>query len=151
MWGGRLYVLTPDGTQIWKLPPTLTGFGRGSAWLTTSLTTGASSIAIDGSVYAPVPSDAVRRFDKGTMSPFAASGATANADPVALKLGAADIYLLGADNSIAVWDKTGKLLAQYSIPANEGKITAFAVDETAKTIVFTTDKSVVSEFTLAAK
>jgi hypothetical protein len=146
MWGGRLYVLTSDGTQIWKLPPTLTGFGRGSAWLTTPLTTGATSLAIDGSVYAPIPSDAVRRFDKGKMTPFVASGAASNADPVALVLGAADIYLLGAGNSIAVWDKTGKLLAQYSIPANEGKITAFAVDEIAKKIVFTTDKSVVSSF-----
>jgi len=156
MWGGRLYVLTSDGAQIWKLPPTMTGFGRGSAWLTTSLTTGASSIAIDGSVYAAIPRDAVRRFDKGKMSPFAASGATANAAPAALVLGASDIYLLGADpsaslgtgNSIAVWDKTGKLLAQYSTPGNEGKITSFAVDETAGNIVFTTSQGVVSEFAM---
>jgi len=63
-------------------------------------------------------------------------------------LGANDIYLLGADNSIAVWDKTGKLLAQYSTPGNEGKIAAFAVDETTGTIVFATNQGVVSEFTM---
>jgi len=149
MWGGRLYVLTSDGTQIWKLPPTLTGFGRGSAWLTASLPVGATSVAIDGSVYASIPRDAVRQFAKGKMSPFVASGASANADPVALVLGASNIYLLGTDNSIAVWDKTGQLMAQYSTPGNDGKITSFAVDETAKTIVFATDKSVVAEFAMA--
>ena len=149
MWGGRLYVLTSDGTQIWKLPPTLTGFGRGSEWLATPLTVGATSLAIDGSIYASIPRDAVQPFTQGKMSSsFAASGATANAAPVALALGAKDIYLLGADNTIAVWDKTGKLLAQYSTLANEGKITSFAVDETAGTIVFATDKGVVSEFTM---
>jgi len=151
MWGGRLYVLSADGTQIWKLPPTMTGFGRGAEWLTTSLSIGATAIEINGSVYASIPHDAVREFAKGKMSPFAAGGATANADPVALTLGASNIYLLGGDNSIAVWDKTGKLLAQYATPSGEGKITSFAVDETAGTIVFATDKGVVSEFTMAAK
>jgi len=149
MWGGRLYVLTDDGTQIWKLPPTMTGFGRGSAWLTTSLTVGATSIAIDGSVYGAIPHDAVRLFAKGKMSPFAASGAAANADPIAIVLGASNIYLLGADNSIAIFEKaTGKLLAQYSIAESGSKITSLAVDETAKNIVFATDKGVVSEFTM---
>ena len=149
MWGGRLYVLNADGTQVWKLPPTLTGFGRGSAWLAASLPVGATSIAIDGSIYAAIPRDAVRVFAKGKISPFAGAGATANTDPTAIVLGAANIYLLGADNSIAVFDKTaGKLLAQYSITAN-GKITSIAIDETAKNIVFATDKGVVSEFTMA--
>lgn len=146
MWGGRLYVLTADGKQIWKLPSTLTGFGRGSAWLATPLDTGVIALMIDGSLYGPVPKDAVRRFDKGKMSPFAATGATANADPVAMVLGTSNIYLLGADNSIAVWDKDGKLLAQYSIPVGNAKITSFAVDETAKTVIFATDQSVVSQF-----
>jgi hypothetical protein len=148
MWNGHLYVLTSDGTQIWKLPPTLTGFGRGVEWLEAPLNVGATSLVIDGSVYGSIPRDAVRQFSGGKMSPFAASGATANADPIALVLGANDIYLLGADNSIAVWDKTGKLLAQYSTPGNEGKIAAFAVDETTGTIVFATNQGVVSEFTM---
>jgi len=148
MWGGRLYVLTSDGTQIWKLPPTLTGFGRGSTWLNDPLTVGAAAIGINGSVYAAIPHDAVRQFAKGKMSPFAAPGATANVDPQTLFLGVSNIYLLGADNSIAVWDKTGKLLAQYSTPGNEGKITSFAADENSKTIIFATDKGVVSEFTM---
>ena len=151
MWGGRLYVLSADGTQIWKLPPTMTGFGRGAEWLITPMPVGASAVEINGSVYVPIPHDAVREFAKGKMSPFAAGGATANADPVALTLGASNIYLLGGDNSIAVWDKTGKLLAQYATPGGEGKITSFSVDETAGMIVFATDKGVVSEFTMAAK
>jgi hypothetical protein len=149
LWGGRLYILAEDGKEIWKLPPTLTGFGRGSTWLAVPLSASANSISIDGSIYTAVLADAVRRFEKGKMSPFAAAGATANTDPVSLVLGSTNIYALGNDNSIAIWEKaTGKLLAQYAIPISEGKATAFAVDETAKTIIFTTDKGVISSFAL---
>jgi outer membrane protein assembly factor BamB len=147
MWGGRLYVLSQDGTQIWKLPPTLTGFGRGSAWLAAPVAN-AFGLAIDGSIYSAIANDAVRRFEKGKMSPFAAAGATANAAPVTINITANNIYLLGGDATIAAWDKEGKLAAQYALPGNEGKITAFAVDETAKKIIYTTDKGVVSQFTL---
>lgn len=147
MWSGRLYVLAADGTQVWKLPPTLTGFGKGSAYLASPLTgKGAPGISIDGAVYLPVPGDAVRRFEKGKIAAFAAASATANADPAALFLGTNSLYLLGADNSIAVWDKNGQLQAQYALPANTGKVASFAVDETAKQVVYVTDKGVVSKF-----
>ncbi len=150
VWSGRLYVLSSDGTQVWRLPATLTGYGRGTAYLGTALQgKGASSIAIDGSVYLPIAGDAVRKFERGTMSAFAAGGATANADPAAMALGKDAFYLLGNDNTIAAWDKNGKLLAQYLLPAGTGKITSFAVDETAKQIVFATEGGVVSRFDLA--
>jgi hypothetical protein len=147
VWGGRLYVFDAEGRQIWKLPPTMTGFGRGSAYLSEPLAgAGASSIKIDGSVYAAINNDAVRRFSKGKMEAFAASGAVANASPVSLVLGKDGIYLLGADYTIAAWDMNGKLVAQYSLPKDSGKITGFAVDEAANQIIIANDKGVVSRF-----
>jgi hypothetical protein len=149
-WSGRLYALSSDGKQIWKLPATLTGFGRGTEYLSAPFTgAGATAIAIDGSIYAAISGDAIRSFSKGKIETFAASGATANAAPVALSLGKDGVYLLGGDNTIAVWDRNGKLLAQYSLPENGGKITAFAVDETAKQIIVANDKGVVSRFEMA--
>ena len=146
-WSGRLYVLSSDGKQIWKLPATLTGFSRGAQYLSAPFTgDGATSIAIDGSIYAAISGDAIRSFSKGKIETFSASGATANALPISLVLGKNSIYLLGADHTIAAWDRSGKLLAQYSLPKDSGKITAFAVDETAKQIVIVNDKGVVSQF-----
>lgn len=149
VWNGNLYTLSSDGKQLWKLPPTLTGFGRGVSWLASPLAgNGASTIIIDGSVYIPVPGDAIRKFEHGKMTAFAASGASANAVPISIELGnAGNIYLLGSDNSLAVWDKTGKLLAQYNIPATSGKPSAFTVDETANTITVATDKNIIVNFT----
>lgn len=150
LWSGRLYVVSADGTQVSRLPATLTGFGRGSAYLANPLSgKGASAIAIDGSVYLAVAGDAIRRFERGAMASFALSGASANADPKALVLGKDTFYLLGADNTIATWDKTGKLIAQYVMPSDTGKITSFAVDEAAKQIVIATEGGVISRFELA--
>lgn len=145
IWGGRLYVLSADGSQIWKLPSTLTGFGRGTTWLSSPLSK-AVGLSIDGSIWTAVSNDAVRRFSKGKMDAFAASGSPANAEPISLQVTANGSYLLGANNMLAVWDKNGKLLAQYVIPAADGKVTAFAVDEAARQIIIATDKALVATF-----
>ncbi len=150
IWNSRLYALSSDGKQVWKLPSTISGFGRGAAWLYQPIAgSGAPSIAIDGAIYAPVPGDAVRKFEKGNMAAFAASGASANADPRSIVLGATSVYLLGGDNTVAAWDKTGKLLAQYALPGDIGKATAFAVDEPGKKIVIVTDKGIMGSFEMS--
>lgn len=149
IWNNRLYVLDGEGKQIWRLPPTLTGFGKGATWLASPITgDGAISIAIDGKIYTAIPGDAIRKFEKGGMSPFAASGASANTNPLSIVLGESNIYLLGNDNTIAVWNEEGKLLAQYTLPSDLGKTTAFLVDEAHKKVIIATDKGIIADFDL---
>jgi hypothetical protein len=149
-WNGRLYVAAADGLQIFKLNPTALGYEGSTPWLKNQLSgKGVAAIALDGTIFAAVPGDAVRDFIKGVATPYNAAGASALTDPKALYAGASDLYLLGGDGTIAEWDNKGKLLAQFVIPADAGKATAFTVDEASKNVYFTTDKGNLMMFSIA--
>jgi hypothetical protein len=149
LWNGRLYALTSDGTQVYKLPTTLSGFGRGSTWLTAAIPgNGANAVALDGTLYAAIPGDAVRQFSKGTALPFAASGSDALQGALRLTVTDRFVYLLGADSTIAVWDKTGKLIIQYALQGANGAVRSFVVNEKQKTALFVTDKGMVGRIGL---
>ncbi len=148
-WNGRMYVVTSDGTQILKINPSGNGFGSGTPWLKTAVTgKGIATIAVDGSIFSAIPGDAIYDFVKGNRSSFSASGATANLDPKTLFIGN-NLYLLGGDGTIAEWTSSGKLSAQYSVPEENGKPTAFTVDEAAKNIYLATDKGKTFVFSIA--
>jgi hypothetical protein len=148
-WNGRLYVVGADGLGIFKLNPTEKGFEGAAPWLKTAPTgKGIATIAVDGTIFAAVPGDAVYDYVKGSRSSFVASGATANADPKALFIGN-NLYLLGGDGTIAEWDNKGKLIAQYIVPVENGKPTAFTADEANKNIYIATDKGKVMVFSVA--
>jgi hypothetical protein len=150
LWNGKLYVVEADGTQIDKLPATISGYGRGAAWLAAPLTgSGATAIVIDGTVYAAIKGDAIRGFEKGAPGSFAAASSDVVND--AHRLAVTDHYLFalgGKDGTIAVWDKNGKLRAQYVIHGIDGNLTAFTVNETLRTLVFVTDTGAVGQIAL---
>jgi hypothetical protein len=149
MWNNKLYVLTADGTQIWKLPTTLSGFGRGASWLTTPLPgSGASAIALDGTIFAAVPGDAIRQFEKGNELPFAGTGSDAVDHALRVAVTSKFIYALSASGTVAVWDKGGKLVMQYEIQGANGKPIAFVPDEKQKAIIFVTDNGMVGRFAM---
>jgi hypothetical protein len=148
-WNGRLYVVGADGLGIFKLNPAEKGFLDPAPWLKTAPTgKGIAAIAVDGTIFAAVPGDAVYDYVKGSRSSFVASGATANANPKALFMGN-NLYLLGGDGTIAEWDNKGKLIAQYIVPPENGKPTAFTVDEVNKNIYIGTNKGKVMMFSVA--
>jgi|GEM_PF-1927258 len=149
-WNGNLYVLTSDGRQIWRLPPTLTGFGRGAKWLAEDLTgEGATALAIDGNIYTAIAGDAVRGWSRGRPLPVAASGGSAVSRVRHLTLTDRGIYALGTDGSLSAWNRDGKLLAQYVVPAGNGMVHAVFVDERTKTVTATTDSGTVLVFDLS--
>ncbi len=150
MWNERLYVLSEDGRQIVKLPRTLSGFGRGAQWLKEEIPgPGGQSMAIDGTIFVHIPGDAIRQYERGSALPFAATGSDTLTDGRRLVITPSSIYLLGANRTIAAWDRTGKLIAQYVLGETHGIPMAFTVDETKKQATLVTDIGAVLQFDLS--
>ncbi len=72
---GNLYVLDVASNQVWRYPPTDSGFdSERSALLGEVDLSGASALAVAGDVYLTTSNDGIRRFAHGVEKPFALSG-----------------------------------------------------------------------------
>jgi len=146
--GGNLYLLDTAKSRIWKYVGTGTGSsvgGQGFSELreylnpdTLPTLTGATTLAIDGSVWVGTKEGKIWRFTQGKENTFLPQGVEpALGQNLSLYLSDStkNLYLLDNQNKrVVVLDKDGIYLAQYVWEGNLA-LNGLAVSETAKKIL----------------
>lgn len=132
LYNKRLYVLDGANNAIWRHEKKDAGFGKGVAWLKASVDlTDARAFTIDGAVWIVQPTKVIRLLQGKETS-----WSLGPIDPPALSLrsviannGSAKLWLLDESGKrvLAVEKDSGKLLAQYPLPADD--IRDFSVNE----------------------
>jgi hypothetical protein len=75
VFGGNLYVLDAASNQVWRYPPTDSGFdSERSALLGEVDLSGATGLFVDGDVFVPTERSGIRRFAHGAEEPFPLTG-----------------------------------------------------------------------------
>jgi len=137
-WNRNLYILDPGAGQIFKHNYTASGYGAGSAWISSSADINdAVSVAIDGSIYILKSNGEVYKFYTGTKENWSITAV----DPPLVqptKIWTHEdidyIYILEPTNKrVVVVDKDGKLKNQYKLNDVEG-IKDFYIDRSARKI-----------------
>ncbi len=132
-----LYLLDPTQNQIYKHSRTISGYGRGSEYITESGIdlSKAVSLAIDGNVYVLTSDGKIIKFLQGAKTEFEISNlpGTLNS-PTEIFIDPDTTYLYISDpsnNRIVALDEKGGFIAQYVSDDLNGA-TGFYADETAK-------------------
>jgi len=75
IFGGNLYILDVASNQVWRYPPTDSGFdSERSGLLGEADLSGAAALAVDGDLYLLSEKGGIRRFVHGVEEPFALAG-----------------------------------------------------------------------------
>jgi len=139
LYNRRLYTVDATNNQIFKHSQTLSGYDKGTAWITDSTVDikNAISLAIDGDLYVLQSSGVITKLTAGKNAPFETTGILPPLNkPVHLwtSSDSQTIYILEPENKrIILLDKTGKFLKQFTSPQFQ-KLTSMVVDEKEKKI-----------------
>ncbi|MCL4397872.1 hypothetical protein M1403_02465 [Patescibacteria group bacterium] len=137
--GGNLYLLDTDGSQIWKYQGTDFGFSASpSAYLRAGSAdfTNVNSFAIDGTIFVLSNSGNVANFSGGYAQDFSVSGLDKplnNPTSIFTSDETNNLYILDSGNNrVVVLDKKGNYQAQYVSPDIKGSL--ILADETVKKV-----------------
>lgn len=141
----KLYVLDAKDKQIFKHAGTTVGFGRGAPWLKEEMSfANAASLAIDGSIYIGTSDGKILKLENGRQVDF-----TPKIDPsfsseikIWTSVDSSFIYIMEPSSKrVAVFDKQGKLVVQYTSPKFDD-LKGFFVSEKDKKIYLLSGNSV---------
>jgi hypothetical protein len=119
MFGGNVYVLDSETSEIWRYPGYEGGIGSGTRWLGPGVAPNLSEIsgvAVDGDIWISL-SDDVMRFRRGAVLNYFFDGLLdpfAKIEAIYTQAESDKVYVLDRDNQrVVVLDKEGKYLNQY--------------------------------------
>ena len=124
IYNGRLYLADEQANQIFRLPPTVDGYGVPEPWFdpqTQVSLAGIQEMLIDSDIWVLLEGGRVIRYRQGQQVPFSLEnvvGLTGNLVDMTLEQ-AGDGYLYLADagqERILVFDKSGNYVSQYRAP-----------------------------------
>ncbi len=124
VYNGRLYLADEQADQIYRLPPTVDGYGVPEPWFdpqTQVSLAGIQEMLIDSDIWVLLEGGRVIRYRQGQQVPFSLEnvvGLTGNLVDMTLEQ-AGDGYLYLADagqERILVFDKNGNYVSQYRAP-----------------------------------
>ncbi|MCX6779065.1 MAG: hypothetical protein NTU97_02445, partial [Candidatus Magasanikbacteria bacterium] len=132
----KLYSLDKKSNQIFKHPPTTTGFGKGVAWLKTNQgidLTDVTSMAIDGNIYVAKQNGQIYKLESGFLSTFEINfldPVLINVTKIYTKNGSDNFFVLDKEKKrVIIWNKTtNKLVTQLTNP-NWDNLKDFSIDE----------------------
>ncbi|MDO8582212.1 MAG: hypothetical protein Q7S16_05055 [bacterium] len=150
MYNKRLYLVDLAHNQIWRHDKKDGGFGKGTSWLKTPLDlSGTRAFAIDGALWIAKQNEVIRLL-QGKQTNWKLD----TFDPPALSIrsviaqnGSNKLWLLdeAGKRVLAVEKDTGKLIAQYPLPADD--IRDFSVNEkTGQILLLTKTKLLALEY-----
>jgi hypothetical protein len=146
----KLYTISPNSNQIFKHPPTIVGFAKGSPWIKEGVSLAdVKSIAIDGTIYVLKSSELVK-FSNGNKNNLSITVEPALSLPAKIWTASDSSYLYileSLSKRIVVSDKQGKLKMQYLFSGLDD-IKDFAVAEKEKKI-YLLDGTKIFDFTVS--
>ena len=139
-YNGNLYVLDTAKGEVWKHVTSTAGLGSAHSYFTSDKPdlAGATSIAVDGSVWIGTKQGAIFQFLGGKKQEFRLRGAPEKLaiNKIFTNADTNSLYLLdSAASRIVVFDKSGGYLASYEDQALKDSI-SFSVKEKEKTVYF---------------
>jgi hypothetical protein len=139
-YGGNLYVLDPQDSQIWRYLPTYNGFDSERKGILDNVSLkDAVAFSIDGDIYVLEGSGKIRKFSLGREQPFGQAGLDRPLDKAtALYAGRQNKHVYVADGGnrrIVVFDKYGDYQRQYPLEHLE-TVRAVYADEPNRLLYF---------------
>jgi len=140
---GKLYVLDPEHSQVWRFPTTGEGFGPPEGYFAAAAPdlSAAVDMVIDGAVYTLLQDGRIYKFFGGEAQPFQPAGLPQSlGNPVALAIegdaAGGALYVADADaRSIIALDKNGQFIHQIKA---EGEVwaglEALDIEENSRTL-----------------
>jgi hypothetical protein len=131
IYNNRLYLLSPQNKQIYRLNRSANNFSGASAWLNQPTDfSSAVSLAIDSSIFVLNTNGQITKFSRGVTVPFTLTKLTPPLTEVnKFNITTKFIYILDTKNKrLVAFDKTGKLQAQYQIDQLSNMLD-FSIDE----------------------
>ncbi len=144
--GGNMYVLDKQAGVIWRYPGVRLGFSEKQEWLVSgaseSLLKGATSWAIDGSIWILTNDGRVRKYSLGSPQNFSLEF-LGSEDVVFDSLFTSEeldyLYLLDRESRrVVVFDKSGKYFGEY-LSQKLGDSNYFVISEGERKMVFLAD------------
>lgn len=139
LYNRRLYTLDVKNNQVYKHSQTLTGYDKGTPWITETNfdIKNAVSLSIDGDIYLLLSNGQVLKFATGKSVLFQLNGILpALTNPVEMwtSSDSKNIYILEpVSKRIIVTDKDGKFVKQYTSPTWKN-LSSMVIDEKTKKI-----------------
>ncbi len=152
LYNRRLYVLDPNNNQIFKHNQTLSGYDKGSAWVTDAAVDikQGVSLGIDGDVYVLASNGKITKLSSGSVSFFEPQGIVpplTSGTKIWTSSDTNNLYVVDPSlKRIIVMDKQAKFLKQFTSPLWT-QMASFVVDEKTKK-VYVLDANKVYEFTV---
>lgn len=150
-YNGSLYVLDPQGGQVWRYTPTESGYdSERRGILSGADISDAVDMAIDGSVYILTRAGKVLKFAAGQRADFTLRGLDkplSQATAISTAANTKYVYVMDAGNQrVVVFNKDGSFLRQLVHPAIRS-LQAFWLDE-AKSLIYLLSEGTISSATI---
>lgn len=144
--GGNMYVLDKQASTIWRYPGVRLGFSEKQEWLVSgageNLLNGATSWAIDGSIWILTNDGRVRKYSLGSPQNFSLEFSESEEvvfDSLFTSEELDYLYLLDRESRrVFVFDKSGKYFGEY-LSQKLGDSNYFVVSEEERKMVFLAD------------
>ena len=149
IYNGRLYLLDPGQSQVWRYQKTSAGYGGRVPWLRENVASvaEATSLVGDGNVYILTADGTVQRLVNGAVDQTWRSQPLLDTPKTFTKLLnpglGKTLYAMNPEGQrITVWQKdSGRLQAQYLLPSLK-HLKDFAVDETNQVLYLLDDNQI---------
>lgn len=149
LYNRRLYTLDVKNNQVYKHSQTLTGYDKGTPWITETNfdIKDAVSLSIDGDIYLLLSNGQMLKFAGGKSVLFQLNGILpALTNPVEMwtSSDSKNIYILEpVSKRVIVTDKDGKFVKQYTSPTWKN-LSSMVIDEKAKKIYILDENKIFS-------